>query len=319
MGEQQQQRPRHELAVLSAKEGFLAVMKNPDLWMKEAAFALQAVAESQYLQKCTPDSIRKAVAGVALTGTTLNPVHKLAYLIPRQDHGVWKACLQFSYRGSIKTVVDGGSIRGVRAVVVYDFDFFDYNMGTPAFVKHKHGEPKADGKVIEDFEDRPELILKHFTHCFSIATFVDGTEEILVLPRWKILKNMKASAQYRTAAAKMARGEKGSGIHDNWMEEMLRKTQILYHCKSLPISEQARHMMEFANEAIREPEGDGGGSFPKDAAKDLMDRFNFSAEDIAGGYSEEEQVRPDTCPECGKLRVEGRCHNQVCPAGEPAE
>lgn len=310
MSEQQQQRPKHELAVLSAKEGFLAVMKNPDLWMKEAAFALQAVAESQYLQKCTPDSIRKAVAGVALTGTTLNPVHKLAYLIPRQDHGVWKACLQFSYRGAIKTVVDGGSIVGVRAVVVYDFDHFDYNQGTPAYVKHRHGTPPGD-----DFEDHPELILKHFIACFSVATFSDGKEESLVLPRWKILKNMKASAQYRTAAAKMAKGEKGSGIHDNWMEEMLRKTQILYHCKSLPISDKARQMIEFATEAIKEPE-EPAGSSPKERANDLMGRFNFSADEATGAGGDDS---PATCEVCRGLLVEGRCHNMNCAKGEPAE
>ena len=174
-------------------------------------------------------------------------------------------------------------------------------MGTPPFIKHKLGTPPGD-----DFEDKPELILKHFTHCFSVATFLDGTEEALVLPRWKILKNMKTSAQFKKAAEKMAAGVKGFGIHDNWMEEMLRKTQFLYHCKSLPISDKAREMLAFAQEADRaEPTPEERGS----TAKDLMGRFGFNQE--GGSAAGEESGTCEFCP------MENGQHQSACPNNGP--
>lgn len=61
-------------------------------------------------------------------------------------------------------------------------------------------------------------------------------------------------------------------------------------------------------------------------ANELLDRFSGTGE-IAITEAEireaeaavrGEEIAPATCPDCGKLLIEGHCYNETCPNGEPA-
>lgn len=91
---------------------------------RECAFALQILKDNDYLMSRAlknQDSLKFAILNVAAVGLTLNPVEKLAYLVPRGD-GV---CFDPSYRGLTKLATDAGSILWAVAEIVCEKDKFE--------------------------------------------------------------------------------------------------------------------------------------------------------------------------------------------------
>lgn len=68
----------------------------------------------------TTTSKLQAVFNVALTGLTLNPTLKLAYLVPRYNNASreLEVHLEPSYQGLVKLVTDTGSAKSVSSQVV---------------------------------------------------------------------------------------------------------------------------------------------------------------------------------------------------------
>lgn len=90
---------------------------------REAAFALQCLENGDYLSSVAlknQDSLRNAVLNVAAIGLSLSPVHKLAYLVPRDG----KVCLDVSYQGLIQLAIDCGAIKWCVADLVCANDDF---------------------------------------------------------------------------------------------------------------------------------------------------------------------------------------------------
>jgi phage RecT family recombinase len=101
----------------------LAQIHNAVNFTREASFALEALKNNDYLAKVAmadQDSLRRAVINVAAIGLSLSPVHKHAYLVPRNG----KVCLDISYRGCVQLAVDVGSIKWAIAEVVCERDEF---------------------------------------------------------------------------------------------------------------------------------------------------------------------------------------------------
>jgi recombination protein RecT len=119
--------------VASAKARFMAVENNKLDFQREAGFALQILQKNTYLAKCNPSSIQNAIVNCALTGLTLNPVLKLAYLVPRKGECI----LDPSYMGLIKVLTDAGSVKNIYAEVVYENDFFFMQKGTAPKIDHR--------------------------------------------------------------------------------------------------------------------------------------------------------------------------------------
>lgn len=73
------------------------------------------------LYLCTPQSIYTAILNVASLGLTLNPIHKLAYLVPRRNKvtGFVECYLEPSYIGMSAVLVDSGMAKGVYAERVF--------------------------------------------------------------------------------------------------------------------------------------------------------------------------------------------------------
>lgn len=101
----------------------LAKIHNAVNYKKEASFALQALSDNSFLADmalANQDSLKRAVINIAAIGLTLNPVYKLAYLVPRDK----KVMLDLSYRGYIQLATDCGAIKWAHAEVVCENDKF---------------------------------------------------------------------------------------------------------------------------------------------------------------------------------------------------
>lgn len=101
----------------------LAKIHNAVNYKREASFALQLLQDNDYLAgmaMSNQDSLKRAIINVAAIGLSLNPVQKLAYLVPRDK----KVVLDISYRGYVQLAIDCGSIKWAKAEVVFEKDKF---------------------------------------------------------------------------------------------------------------------------------------------------------------------------------------------------
>lgn len=178
---------------------------------KEAAFALQILKGNDYLTKMSPESIKDAIINVSLTGITLNPVMKFAYLVPRKG----KCILDISYMGLIKILTDTGSVKNIEAKIVYRNEVFEIQQGTNPYIKHGIAPTQEKGDIIG---------------AYSIATLNDGSTSV----EWMYYNDICDVAK-RSESVK-------AGKNSPWMtdfSEMARKTVLKRHYKYLPKSERA--------------------------------------------------------------------------------
>ncbi len=212
-------------------------------FLREASFMAQLVNSSEQLQKSTVASRLQALVQLANTGLTLNPVSKLAYLVPRntkiQRDGreAWetRCILEPSYMGYIKAATDSGSVKNVRAEVVYQGDDVDIVKGTTCTVVHvpywKTGRPRGEAIA-----------------AYSVAVLHDGTVDVLDMGRDEFLK----------VKAKNESVKKGyrSDVYEEWEGEMWRKAVIRRHFKTLPKSDRSAALLH----AFAIDEQDFGGT-----------------------------------------------------------
>ena len=179
---------------------------------KELEYAIQIIENNDYLAKMNMPSIRNALVNVSLSGITLNPVLKLAYLVPRKGN----CCVDVSYMGMIKIVTDTGSVKSIKADVAYEKDTFDIQLGSDGYVVHKPylGADSRGRKL----------------GAYSLAILNDGSEHIDFM-RWDEIMAIKA----RSESVKSDKGSPWSTDED----EMACKTVVKRHFKYLPKSDRA--------------------------------------------------------------------------------
>lgn len=197
-----------------------------EVFQKEVSFAVQILRGNPYMQKCTGNSVLKAVLNVAQTGLSLNPVLKYAYLVPRSvkrdGKYVLEACLDPSYIGLAKLLTDTGSVTSLSTQIVYEGDVIEINLGSDEKVtKHTPyilaGNDKGAIKAV-----------------YSLAQLPDGTKHIEFMSYEDILDIRDRSESYKSFKA----GKSRSCIWDSDESEMCRKTVIKRHTKYLPKSEK---------------------------------------------------------------------------------
>jgi len=185
---------------------FMAI--NPEKATSELGFAMQIFQNSDALQRCEPQSILNAVVNVARTSVTLNPVMRLAYLVPRKN----KCVLDFSYMGLVAMLRDNNCIKSISARIVYEDEEFDYDV---AYNKIHH-KPRF-AKTEEEHKNRERI------GCYSSATLPNGEVVFEFMPMWEIEKVKRLS--------------EGSGSKYSawqvWEEEMIKKVVIKRHFKML--------------------------------------------------------------------------------------
>lgn len=197
---------KEALTTPDVSEAFLSNADEKAL-IREVGFAVQILKDSEYLRKCTPASIRKAVKNVALTGITLNPAQGLAYLVPRNIKKVQTCCLDFSYKGLCHVAIQSGAVYDIGAHVVYDKDEFYVEQGTQSELVHKMSLEQDRGKA---------------THVYGIAVLHHNVKKFEVMTMSEVEQIRKISKQPDGLMWKDFHGE-GS-----------RKTVIKRLCKYLP-------------------------------------------------------------------------------------
>lgn len=194
-----------------------------ETYIKEVSFAMQAINQSEYLQKCSKESLQKAVYNTATTGLSLNPVLKFASLVPRYISGSYQCVLEPQYQGLVKLITDTGSVKTVYAHNVMKGDEFEVSYGTETSVTHK---PKFASKEIE------------FT--YAVAILHDGTKQIEVMNFADICAIRGISESYKAYEAKKIK----SCIWVTHEGEMAKKTVIKRLVKYLPKTDRYEKLAE---------------------------------------------------------------------------
>jgi len=166
-------------ALSPIKEKALSLMEKTE-FIRECGFALQAVNASKQLLNADKTSIMQAVYNVALTGLTLNPVLKQAYLVPRYINGKTVAVLEPSYQGLTKLITDTGSVKNIYAYPVYKEDDFEVTMGTRIQILHK-----------------PRFASKDILHFYAVAILPDGSTQFEVMTADQVNEIRERSESYK--------------------------------------------------------------------------------------------------------------------------
>jgi recombination protein RecT len=213
-------------ALKEAKPKFLSINPNEENALSELGFAMQVLQNSRTLQGCDPQSILNAVVNVARTSVTLNPVMRLAYLVPRKG----KCVLDFSYMGLVAMLRDNNCIKSISAHIVYEDEEFDYDV---AYNKITHKPSYA--KTEEQHKLRGRI------GCYSRATLPNGEVVFEFMPMWEIDKVKSLS---------LGSSDKFSAWQ-TWEEEMIKKVVIKRHFKmliSLNPSEALKSALQVEND-----------------------------------------------------------------------
>jgi recombination protein RecT len=179
---------------------------------REAGFAIQILTNNPYLLKCDPDSVKHAIVNVALTGISLNPALKYAYLIPRKSKDGIKCILDISYMGMIKILTDAGAVKNVDAGVIYSNDKYDFRRGSDPYFKHQPALSQRGEKV----------------GAYAIAFLRDGGFQFEILGKEEIEKIRSTSESYKNEE-----GRKFSPW-ETWEDEMWKKSALKRLFKLLP-------------------------------------------------------------------------------------
>jgi len=201
-----------KLLVFQAEKQFTASNEYKMNFNREAGFAIQILTNNPYLMKCDPDSVKHAIVNVALTGITLNPALKYAYLVPRKVKNELKCILDISYMGMIKILTDAGAVKNVDAGVIYSNDKYDFRRGSDPYFKHQPALSNKGEKI----------------GAYAIAFLRDGGFQFEILGREDIEKVRATSESYKNEE-----GRKYSPW-ETWEDEMWKKTVLKRLFKLLP-------------------------------------------------------------------------------------
>ena len=173
---------------------------SPERAKTELAFALQAFQNNTRLQQCDAQSIFDAIVNIARTNLSLNPITKLAYLIPRKNRCV----LEISYVGLVKMLKDDGCIKHISAHVVYEDEDFNYDVPNNT-IRHNATYAKTEA----------EHKARHIMGVYTRAELPSGDVIYDFMATWEIEKIKNVSSF----------NGKGS-VWDTWKLEMYKKTAI---------------------------------------------------------------------------------------------
>ena len=206
---------------------FIQNGKNIQDLQRECNFAAQAMLANPYLIECAqhyPDDFVNALKNVVLTGMTLNPTLKLAYLVPYKG----RVQMQSSYMGKKSFAINTGLVLDIEAYLVYKGDTFDVEQGSNAHITHK---PNPWGSK------KKEDILGGY----YLIKYPNGTQQFDTMTITEIDDIRKRSPSV---------GKGKSSPWDTDYTEMCKKTLINRAYKQIPkleMSDKAREALEILN------------------------------------------------------------------------
>lgn len=193
---------------LSAK-GDLVIPKNysSENALKSAWLILQGVQDKTSkpaLEVCTKDSIANALMDMVVQG--LNPVKKQCYFVVYGN----KLTLMRSYMGTAAVTKRLKGVKDVYANIIYEKDEFEFELdletGLKRIIKHKQSFENIDPDKIKG--------------AYAVIVKEDGKNYVEVMNISQIKKSWNQGA---------AKGN--SGAHNNFSDEMAKKTVINRACK----------------------------------------------------------------------------------------
>lgn len=198
--------------VVSAKKSFENSNEYQMNFNREANFALQILEQNAYMQKAKPETIRNAIVNVSLTGLSLNPALKYAYLVPRSSKDGLNCVLDISYIGMIKLLTDAGAVKNIDCDVICANDKYDFRKGTESYLKHSIS-----------LGDRGEPI-----GVYAIAYFRDGGSQFVILNKDEVEKVRATSESWKNESGRRY------SPWETWTDEMWKKTALKRLFKLLP-------------------------------------------------------------------------------------
>ena len=213
--------------ILSTKENFEKISIDAN-FAKEAEFAMQSLSANSFLMSVAnsnKESLKSAITNLSACNLSLNPVLKLAYLVPRNG----KVCLDISYIGLVKLATDSGSIEFVQAQIVREKDKFEMN-GFGAAPTHSYNPFATDrGEIIGAYSVAKLTTGDFLTDVMSIDSLLD------IRDRTEAYKSFKA-------------GKSKSCPWVSDLEEMLKKTVIRRASKLWPKTDKLNNAISILNE-----------------------------------------------------------------------
>lgn len=200
---------RQQIADLEAKKQIaLPPNYSPENALKSAWLILQETLDTNkkpVLQNCTPVSIQNALFSMVIQG--LSPSKKQCYFIAYGN----QLQLSRSYLGTVAATKRLAGIKDVKAHVIYEGDTFE----------------------TEYDKDTATIKIKEFKPSFSTVdiTKIKGAFAVILGDDGPIHTEIMTMAQIRSAW-KQGYAKGNSGAHNNFTEEMSKKTVINRACKA---------------------------------------------------------------------------------------
>ena len=245
---------------------------NPNKAKSELGFAMQIFQNNPTLQRCDPQSILNAVVNVARTSITLNPVMKLAYLIPRKN----KCVLEFSYMGLVAMLRDNGCIKSISAHIVYEDENFEFDLANN---KIRHLPKYA--------QSENEHNLRKIIGCYSRATLPNNEIVYEFMPMWEIEKVKRSSEG----------SDNKYSAWQTWKDEMIKKSVIKRHFKmliSVNVTEALTTALSIENENnLLVNDFNKSNNVVKPKLTNAFDDFNVEEEKIEEKIEETNSVEID--------------------------
>lgn len=196
--------------------------------LREVEYAVQAMTANSYLAQCAqknPDALVNSIKNIALTGLSLNPAVKQAYLVP------FKGDITFmpSYIGLRDLLVKTGLVINIEAHLVYVDDEFEVSYGESGYLIHK---PKVFSKNRTD---------KDILGGYYIAELPSGKKSYDTMSIDEIMKVYKASPSYGKTSP-----------WQTWFSEMAKKTLIRKGYKGVPhtnVNDEILKVIEYTMKA----------------------------------------------------------------------
>lgn len=264
---------------------------SPENAMKSAWLTLQAVEDRNKkpaLEVCTRDSVANALLDMVVQG--LNPSKKQGYFIVYGN----KLTFQRSYFGTMAVTKRVTGAKDISAAVIYEGDEVNYEMANGRVVNLSHKQ--QFGNI-----DKEKIIGAYATITFSND---ETYNEIMTIEE---LRQAWSKAQFW---GKDQKKEKAGSTHDEFKQEMAKKTVINRACKKFMNSSDdnslVMHHFHQTDEAAQEAQANE--EIKENANQEVIDvEFHESeapAEETQSEPEAEQPAEPDPSDDAGMYDVD---------------
>jgi len=277
--------------VLDQIKNALPVHLKPERMVR---MAITTVRRTPKLLECDPLTLVAGIIQASELGLELSGPLGQAYLIPRKNRGIMEATFQIGYRGFLRLAYNTGQVSFFNARAVRSGDFFDYELGTDQFIKHR-SEAKATAPI---------------THFYGVLRQKDGACDCEV---WTLADMEMHRDRYRSDKFLKDKDKNYRGPWDDEFEAMGCKTMIRELSKRAPLSAELMSVAardEYAESGLRSTHSAGelgidlvapAASGEPMATPDILDEIDVQMQRAGVFGRAAEELRSKYCLQSGEL------------------